>query len=82
MLTVSLFDTAWDQWYNTYLCLNAVIAIAQVLQVGGCVSLHGREVVLQHVNHLRQLWVTPRKFSRITGGGQRYQHDDRGRKKT
>lgn len=66
---------------KTYLCLNPIIAIAQVLQVRGCVGLHGRKVVLQHVNHLCQLWVTPRKLPKIAGKVQRYQHNDKGRRK-
>ncbi len=51
-----------------------------MLQIGGCVGLHGGEVVLQHVNHLCQLGVTPRKLPKITDGVQRYQHAGRGRK--
>lgn len=74
-------DTVWDQRYDAYLCLHSIIAITQVLQVGGCVGLHRGEVVLQHVDHLHQLWVTPRKLPGITGGVQRYQHDDRHRNK-
>ena len=66
---------------KTYLCLNPIIAIAQVLQVCSCVGLHGRKVVLQHVNHLCQLWVTPRKLPKIAGKVQRYQHDSRGKRK-
>lgn len=56
---------------GTYLRLNSIITEAQVLQIGSCVGLHRGEVVLQHVNYLHQLWVTPRKLSRSTGGGEK-----------
>lgn len=57
---------------TTHFCLDSIVAVAQVLQVGGCVGLHGGEVVLQHVDHLRQLRVTPRKLPAITGEAQKH----------
>lgn len=57
-------------WCGTYLGLYSIIAVAQVLQVRGGVGLHRGEVVLQHVNHLRQLRVAPGKLSGNTGGAQ------------
>lgn len=54
----------------THFRLDSIITVAQVLQVGGCIGLNGGEVVLQHVDHLRQLRVTPRKLPGITGGGK------------
>ena len=47
---------------SPYLHLDPVVSVAQVLQVGGGVGLDGGEVMLQHVDDLRQLWVAPCKF--------------------
>jgi len=71
--------TKWDRRYGTHLTLDSIITKAQVLEVGSCVGLHRGEVVLQHVDYLCQLGVTPRKFSGSTGGVKRYQHDNRHR---
>lgn len=65
-MVASLKETR-NRCSTTHFCLDSVITIAQVLQVGGCVGLHGGEVVLQHVDHLCQLRVTPSKFPGITG---------------
>lgn len=45
-----------------YLHLDPVVSVTQVLQVGGGVGLDGGEVMLQHVDDLRQLGVTPSKL--------------------
>lgn len=45
-----------------YLRLDSIISEAQVLQVCGGVGLHRGELVLQHMNDLRQLGVTPGKL--------------------
>lgn len=45
-----------------HLHFDLVVSVAQVLQVGGGVRLHRREVMLQHVDHLRKFGVAPRKF--------------------
>ena len=50
------------QALGAYLHFHFVVAKAQVLQVGGRVRLHGRELVLQHVNDFGQLGVTPGKL--------------------
>ena len=42
-----------------HLGLDLVVPEAEVLQVGGRVGLDRRELVLQHLDHLRQLWVPP-----------------------
>lgn len=47
---------------GSYLHLHFVVAKAQVLQVGRGIRLHGRELVLQHVNDFWQLRVTPGKL--------------------
>lgn len=47
---------------SPYLHLDPVVAVAQVLQVGGGVGLYGGEVMLQHVDDLGQLGVTPSKL--------------------
>lgn len=47
---------------STYLCFHFVIPEAEVLQIGSCVGLHRRELVLQHVNDLGQLRISPRKL--------------------
>lgn len=69
-----------NQCSTTDLCLDSIITVAQMLQVRGCVGLHGGEVVLQHVDHLRQLRVTPRKLPGITGEAQKHRCENRGRK--
>ena len=56
-----------DRVRSAYLHLAPVVSVAEVLQVGCSVSLDGREVVLQHVDDLRQLRVTPRKLPTHTG---------------
>lgn len=45
-----------------YLHLDPVVPVTQVLQVGGGVGLDGGEVMLQHVDDLRQLGVAPGKL--------------------
>lgn len=47
---------------DTHFSLHPIVPVAQVLQVGGGVGLHRGEVVLQHVDHLRQLRVAPGKL--------------------
>ena len=47
---------------RTYLSLDSIISEAQVLQVCGGVGLHRGELVLQHMNDLGQLGVTPGKL--------------------
>lgn len=47
---------------SPYLHLDPVVSVTQVLQVGGGVGLDGGEVMLQHVDDLRQLRVTPSKL--------------------
>lgn len=47
---------------SPYLHLDPVVSVAQVLQVGGGVGLDRGEVMLQHVDDLGQLGVTPSKL--------------------
>lgn len=47
---------------SPYLHLDPVVSVTQVLQVGGGVGLDGGEVMLQHVDDLRQLRVAPSKL--------------------
>ena len=51
-----------------HLQFGPVVPVAQVLQVGGSVGLDRGEVVLQHVDHLRELGVAPRKLPSERGG--------------
>lgn len=55
-------QTAAQRASSPYLHLHPVVSVAQVLQVGGGVGLDGGEVMLQHVDDLWQLRVTPRKL--------------------
>lgn len=48
---------------SPHLHFDLVVSVAQVLQVGGGVRLHRREVMLQHMDHLGKFRVAPRKFS-------------------
>lgn len=52
----------WLCVWPPHLHFDLAVSIAQVLQVGGGIGLHRREVMLQHVDHLRKFRVTPRKF--------------------
>lgn len=45
-----------------YLSFHFVIPKAEVLEVGSGVGLHRWELVLEHVNDLRQLRVSPGKL--------------------
>lgn len=64
---VSLLKNRKNPGSTTHFCLDSIVTVAQVLQVRGCVGLHRGEVVLQHVDHLCQLRVTPSKLPGITG---------------
>lgn len=46
----------------THLGFDLVVSEAEVLQVGRRVGLDGRELVLQHLDHLRQLRIPPAKL--------------------
>lgn len=61
-------QTAAQHDSSPYLHLDPVVSVAQVLQVGGGVGLDGGEVMLQHVDDLWQLRVTP---SKLPAEGQR-----------
>lgn len=52
---------------SPYLHLDPVVSVAQMLQVGGGVGLDGGEVMLQHVDDLWKLRVTPGKLSEGKG---------------
>lgn len=56
-------DQVWRVSERLYLGLDSIISEAQVLQICSRVGLHWGEVMLQHVNHLCQLRVTPGKLS-------------------
>lgn len=57
-----IFTPTAQRVLSPYLHLDPVVSVAQVLQVGGGIGLHRGEVMLQHVDDLRQLGVTPRKL--------------------
>lgn len=73
-----------DMWSRgereQYLSLDSIISEAQVLQVCGGVGLHRGELVLQHMNDLRQLGVTPGKLPGTQT--ERYQTHTRARAET
>ena len=54
-----------------YLRFDLVVTEAQVLQIGRSVGLHGRELVLQHLDNFRQLWVSPAKLPAQQNGRDR-----------
>lgn len=60
---LAIFTQTAQRVPSPYLHLDPVVSVAQVLQVGGGVGLDRGEVMLQHVDDLRQLRVTPRKLS-------------------
>lgn len=49
-------------FWGSYLHLHFVVAKAQMLQIGRSICLDGWELVLQHVNDLWQLRITPGKL--------------------
>lgn len=50
-----------------YLSFDLVVSEAQVLEVGGRIGLDRRELMLQHLDHLWQLWVPPAELPEDTG---------------
>ena len=61
---------------HTYLGLNFIVSETEVLQVSCGVGLDGRELVLQHLYHFRQLRVSPSKLpGRKEVGGHERQPD-------
>lgn len=62
----TLFVSAPDFWMFPYLRFDLVVSEAEVLEVGGRIGLHRWELMLQHLDHLWQLWVPPAELPEDT----------------
>ena len=66
-----MLGTDRDRRTSWYLHFDAVVSVTQVLEVGCSVGLDRGEVMLQHVDHLREIGVTPCKLPAEGGEGKR-----------
>lgn len=67
-MTLNIPKYLWTQYHppndvrSTYLCFNFIVSETEVLQVSCGIGLNGRELMLQHLYHFRQLRVSPPKL--------------------
>lgn len=62
MLIFRCFKVLGDSFSDQYLRLDLVVSKAEVLQIGSGVGLDRWKLVLQHLDHLWQLWIPPAKL--------------------